>query len=97
MADPETPDDFQRRLDAAQAERAGRKPKSAPVGSVSMGPGMKVGIDFGAAIIVGLFIGWVLDRWLDTRPWMMILFFFLGSAAGGMSVYRAMEKLGKKG
>jgi len=38
--------------------------------------------------------GWLLDRWLGTKPWLMIVFFFLGAAAGIMNVYRAVNGLG---
>ena len=34
--------------------------------------------------------GWALDRWLGTRPWGTIVLFFLGVAAGMLSVYRAI-------
>ncbi len=47
-----------------------------------------------AALIVGVGIGLLLDNWLDTGPWMMVVFFVLGAAAGFMNVYRVMVGLG---
>lgn len=41
-----------------------------------------------AGLVVGAGIGYLLDRWLDTAPWMMVVFFFMGSAAGMLNVYR---------
>jgi ATP synthase protein I len=35
-------------------------------------------------------LGWAIDRWLGTRPWGMIVLFFLGVAAGMLNVYRAV-------
>ena len=33
-------------------------------------------------------IGLLLDKWLGTTPWLLLLFFLLGSAAGIMNVFR---------
>ncbi len=41
-----------------------------------------------AGVAVGAGLGWLLDRWLDTRPWLMVTFLFLGMAAGCYNVYR---------
>jgi len=35
-----------------------------------------------------------LDRWLGTRPWGMIVMFFLGTAAGMLNVWRALTDQG---
>lgn len=47
-----------------------------------------------AGIVVGTFIGWALDKWLGTTPALMVLFFFIGSAAGMMNVWRALTGRG---
>ena len=47
-----------------------------------------------AALAVGVGVGLLLDRWLETGPWMLIVFFFLGSAAGFLNVYRAVSGYG---
>ena len=46
-------------------------------------------------MIVGVGIGILLDNWLDTKPWFLIVFFLLGSAAGFMNVYRFMTGMGQ--
>lgn len=56
--------------------------------------GLRIGVELVVAVAVGAGIGWALDRWLGTRPWGMILFLFLGIAAGMMNVYRAVAGLG---
>lgn len=43
---------------------------------------------------VGAGIGYLLDRWLETSPWMLVAFFFLGSAAGMLNVYRVATGAG---
>ncbi len=45
-----------------------------------------------SSIIVGLFFGYMLDKWLNTSPWMTLLFFFLGTASGFISLLRGLNK-----
>jgi ATP synthase protein I len=51
-----------------------------------------VGISFVLAIVLGVWVGWLLDKWLGTTPWMFFLFFILGLAAGILNVYRTAGK-----
>ena len=46
-----------------------------------------------AAVVSGLIIGWLLDRWLNTRPWLLVLGVVLGAAAGFYEFIRATSKL----
>ncbi len=48
-----------------------------------------------SSIIVGLFIGYMLDRWLGTRPWLLLTFTVLGIVSGLLSLIRALSKYGK--
>ena len=41
-------------------------------------------------VVVATGLGWAIDRWFGTRPWGMIVLFFLGVAAGMLNVYRAV-------
>lgn len=43
---------------------------------------------------VGAGIGYLLDRGLGTKPWLLVTFFLLGAAAGGMNVYRTIKGYG---
>ena len=51
-----------------------------------------VGFSFVLAIVIGAWFGWLLDKWLGTSPWLFILFFFFGLAAGVLNVYRTAGK-----
>jgi ATP synthase protein I len=42
-----------------------------------------------AGVLVGTGIGWLLDRWLGSSPWGMVVFLLLGFAAGVFNVMRA--------
>ncbi|MDO8605522.1 MAG: AtpZ/AtpI family protein [Phaeospirillum sp.] len=96
MADPETPsslDDLDARLRAARArehEESGRGPESRGRPS-GMGLGLRVGAELVVGVLVGVGIGWVLDAWLKTAPWLMVVFLFLGGAAGVLNIFRLMR------
>jgi len=47
-----------------------------------------VGIHFATSIMVGLGIGYVLDKYLGTGPWLLIIFFFLGVLAGFFDMFK---------
>ncbi|RME43517.1 MAG: AtpZ/AtpI family protein [Deltaproteobacteria bacterium] len=48
-----------------------------------------VGVEFAACVVIGMFMGSRLDRWLDTEPWMTFLFTIFGFAAGIRALLRA--------
>jgi ATP synthase protein I len=54
----------------------------------AMSLGLRAGSEFVSAVIVGLGIGWVLDRGLGTNPAFLIVFFLIGVAAGVWNVIR---------
>ena len=61
-----------------------------------MGTAFKLGTELVSAVLVGTIIGFILDTWFDTKPWLIILFFFLGSIAGILNVIKAANKMQKK-
>ena len=86
----------QRRASQPRREAGGGDQSSDKSGS-AMAMAMRAGSEFVAAIIVGGFIGWLLDALLGTKPWLMIAFFFLGVTAGVVNVIRAASPPRKKG
>ncbi len=46
-----------------------------------------------AAVVSGLIVGWLLDRWLGTKPWLLVVGIVLGGAAGFYEFIRASSKL----
>ena len=95
MTEPEDPsslNDLDARLKEAQSRQRAAKDRAKGSGgraaNSGLGLGFRIAVDLVAALIVGVGIGLLLDLWLGTRPWMLILFFFLGSAAGMLNVYR---------
>ena len=48
-----------------------------PRPAAGLGMALKVGVEFVSAVGVGVAIGLLLDYWLETKPWLMIVFFLL--------------------
>lgn len=71
-----------------------RKSPSRPASMPGLGRAFRTGIELVSALAVGVGIGFLLDKWLDTTPWFLVVFFFLGSAAGILNVYRAASGFG---
>ena len=85
---------FESRLAAAR-KKQGLDPEPPPVNtsglqSSSMGIGLRVGVELLSALIVGVAVGWFLDRWLHTSPLFLIVFVLMGGAAGIANVWRLM-------
>lgn len=59
-----------------------------------LGLAFRVGIELVSAVAVGLGIGWLLDQWLGTKPWLMLVFIILGGCAGMLNVYRMARGFG---
>ena len=74
-----------------QEERQHRKAQL-PTGGMALAG--RVTTELVAGVVVGTFIGWALDKWLGTTPTLMVVFFFIGSAAGMMNVWRALTGQG---
>lgn len=60
----------------------------------ALGRGLQIAIELVAALCVGLALGWVFDWALGTKPWGLIIFFFLGAAAGMFNVFREAKNIG---
>ena len=61
----------------------------------SLGKALKISTEFVAAVVVGSLLGFILDSWFDTRPWLTISFFFMGVAAGILNVIRSAKNMHK--
>ena len=85
-------DGFERRLREARARQGLDKPAGGDAGrGLPPGPwgiGFRAGVEVVSALVVGIAIGYGLDRWLGTWPWLFLLFFVAGSVAGMLNVYR---------
>ena len=82
-----------RRLDKAQAEEARKAAKVQ--GDPNMRAGQLVLSHLVGAPLGGGLLGWLLDRWLGTAPWLLLVLMFLGFAVGIMNVLRISKTAGR--
>ena len=89
------PEDFKTRLKIAKSKIKKQLDNENEKRGSFMGNAFKLGTELVAAVTVGTIIGFILDSWFDTKPWLIIIFFFLGAAAGMLNVIRAANKMQK--
>ncbi|MDR3325823.1 MAG: AtpZ/AtpI family protein, partial [Rhodospirillaceae bacterium] len=68
------------------------KKKTLQNDKANLGLGFHVITELIAGIAVGTLIGYTLDCWFSTRPFLMIIFLFLGAVAATMNIYRISKK-----
>ena len=87
------PDDFKTRLKIAKSKIKKKLDNDGEKRGSFMGNAFKLGTELVAAVTVGTIIGFILDSWFDTKPWLIVIFFFLGAAAGMLNVIRAANRM----
>ena len=90
------PEDFKTRLKIAKSKIKNQFEDDKEKRGSFMGNAFKLGTELVAAVLVGTIIGFILDTWFDTKPWLIIIFFFLGATAGMLNVIRAANRMQKK-
>ncbi len=90
------PDDFKTHLKIAKSKLKKQLDEDINNKGSFMGSAFKLGTELVAAVAVGTIIGFILDSWFDTKPWLIVIFFFLGAAAGMLNVIRTAKKMQKK-
>ncbi len=96
---------FDKLSSAIKTQRAGHEknqmPKEGEGRFAEAGRGMNLGFrmvaEMIAGVLVGMGIGWVLDRWLGSKPYLMIVFLFVGMTAGILNVMRAAASVNRTG
>ena len=82
------------RLEIAKKKVTKTQKRNKGVNAASLGKALKISTELVAAVIVSTTIGFILDNWFGTKPWLTILFFFIGVAAGILNVIKAAKKIG---
>jgi len=88
--------DFKTRLKIAKSNLKNNSNIDKGKRGVFMGNAFKLSTELVAAVAVGTIIGFILDNWFGTKPWLIIIFFFLGSAAGMLNVIKTAKGMQKK-
>ncbi len=90
------PEDFKTRLKIAKSKIKKQVESESEKKGSFMGSAFKLGTELVAAVAVGTIIGFILDSWFGTKPWLIIIFFFLGTAAGILNVIRTANRMQKE-
>jgi ATP synthase protein I len=90
------PEDFKTRLEIAKSKIKKKVQADSEKRGSFMGNAFKLGTEFVSAVAVGTIIGFILDSWFDTKPWLIIIFFFLGAAAGMLNVIKTANRMQKE-
>ncbi len=85
-------DDLKVRLKIAKKKI---NPEKDPTSRSNLGQAFKMSTELVSAVLVGTIIGFILDTWFDTKPWLIIIFFFVGVVAGITNVVKSAKKIQK--
>ena len=90
------PDDqFKTRLKIAKNKIKAKKSSKNDESSSGIGVAFKMSTELVSAVAVGTIIGFILDNWFGTKPWLILIFFFIGVFAGISNVIRSAKKMQK--
>ena len=88
-------DQFKTRLQIAKKKLSKRKLRDNSQNSSSIGAAFKLSTELVSAVAVGTIIGFILDKTFGTKPWLIIIFFFVGVAAGIINVVKSAKNMQK--
>ena len=84
------------RLEIAKKNAKEDQSKKNGANVTSYGKALKISTELVATVFVGATLGFILDNWFGTKPWLTICFFFIGVAAGILNVVRSAKKMHEK-
>ena len=89
------PDDLKTRLKIAKSKYKNKNQSDKSNEKSSFGKAFQLSTELVSAVLVATIIGFILDNWFDTKPWLIIIFFFIGVATGIINVIRSAKKMQK--
>ena len=89
-------DQFKTRLKIAKNKAKSKKSNKNSESSSNMGAAFKMSTELVSAVVVGTIIGFILDNWFGTKPWLILIFFFVGVIAGILNVVRSAKSIQDK-
>ena len=88
-------DQFKTRLKIAKSKAKSKNSSKNRESNSGMGIAFKMSTELVSAVVVGTIIGFILDNWFGTKPWLILIFFFVGVIAGIMNVFKSAKKMQK--
>ena len=86
---------FKIRLEIAKSKISNRKLYKDKEPPSSIGTAFKLSTELVSAVVVGTIIGFILDETFDTKPWLILIFFFVGVVTGIINVFRSAKNMQK--
>ena len=93
MVDEDKLRELKDRIETAKSSNTSNTKKNKESGA---GFGFKISTEIIAALVVGVGIGLIVDKYLGTKPFGLIIFFVFGAFAGFLNVYRVMRRIEKQ-
>jgi len=90
-----TNDKFKTRLQIAKKKIKARKTSKNEESQSGIGVAFKMSTELVSAVAVGTIIGFFLDNLFGTKPWLILIFFFVGVIAGITNVVKSAKKMQK--
>ena len=90
-----TNDKFKTRLQIAKKKIKARKTSKNEESPSGIGVAFKMSTELVSAVAVGTIIGFFLDNLFGTKPWLILIFFFVGVIAGITNVVKSAKKMQK--
>jgi len=88
-------DPFKTRLKIAKDKLKSKNIDKKNAKNSSLGVAFKMSTELVAAVAVGTIIGFILDNWFGTKPWLILIFFFVGVVAGIVNVIKSAKNMQK--
>ena len=88
-------DTFKTRLEIAKKKLSKRNLDKNKQSKSSIGQAFKMSTELVSAVVVGTIIGFILDKTFGTKPWLILIFFFVGVAAGIINVVKSAKRMQK--
>ena len=88
-------DQFKTRLKIAKDKLKANKANKNDEPKSNLGIAFKMSTELVAAVAVGTIIGFILDEWFGTKPWLILIFFFVGVIAGILNVIKSAKNMQK--
>jgi len=88
-------DHFKNRLEIAKSKISNRNQYKNKEPPSSIGTAFKLSTELVSAVAVGTIIGFILDQTFGTKPWLILIFFFVGVVAGIINVFRSAKNMQK--
>ena len=88
-------DPLKTRLEIAKSKISRKNIQNKENNSSTLGVAFKMSTELIAAVAVGTIIGFIFDKTFGTKPWFILIFFFVGVVAGITNVIRSAKKMQK--